>query len=152
MIVIPNCILSPFYLMTNNILKIQYWTENRYVNVLLIYYVLSVIRKKLPNTCVNPDDKTKTGFTQYLNKARREILWSKSKVGRLLCKSKYLRQIWIYTIIYQYLHFDVNCRKVGRILCKSSPPFWWLSGHYWKTEILTYQKCVQSQYKLRKHS
>ena len=29
------------------------------------------------------------------------------KVGGLLCNSKYLRDIWIYTIISQYLHSDV---------------------------------------------
>ena len=119
--------LCSFYLMT--ILD-----GKRYVILLLLYMYWGQFEKKLPNTCVNPDDKTKTGFTQYLNNARREIPWSKSKVGRLLCKSKYLRQIWIYTIIYQYLHFDVNCRKVGRILCKSSPPLIRVTWEeiYWK--------------------
>ena len=45
------------------------------------------------------------------------------KVGGLLCNSKYLRDIWIYTIISQYLQNQGQNVNIGRLLCKSNRPF-----------------------------
>ena len=44
------------------------------------------------------------------------------KVGGLLCKSKYLRDIWIYTIISQYLQNQGQNVNIGKLLCKSNRP------------------------------
>ena len=73
-------------------------------------------------SCVNPDVNLKTGFTQYLNKARPQNTWSQYEIGLIVCKSKYQGQIWIYTFFDQYLHYDVIFVNIGLYWCKSKRP------------------------------